>query len=823
MAAMAASSLPLPPLSPSHRIPTESLHHQNPPPSNFQPSQFDIQNSGHQNQQNVTIKTPTIRSRLSQLCREGRPEIARLIFDTIPRPSTVLWNTIIIGYICNGMPDEALLFYTRMKTQSDVRCDFYTYSSVLKACAETRQLNFGKAVHCHILRSHLNPSRIVSNSLLNMYSNCLTMDKIGSSFQYDLVKKLFDTMRKRNVVAWNTMISWYVKTKRPVEAVKQVKAMMKIGVKPTVVSFINVFPAISDLKTLKIANVFYGLLVKMGSDYHGDLFAVSSAIFMYCELASIDVARKIFDYSVNRNIEIWNTLINGYVQSYFPFQGLALFVEALESDQIIVDDVTFLSALSAVSQLQRFDIGQQLHSYIIKKSTPLSTLILNAVIVMYSRCNSVGTSFEVFNKMPERDTVSWNTMISALVQNGLDDEGLMLVYEMIKQGFKIDSVTVTVLLSAASNLRNDKLGKQSHGYIFRNGIQFEGMNSYLIDMYAKSGLIKNAQVLFEKSCTHEKDEATWNAMIAGYTQNGLNEQACNVFRQMVNQNLVPNAVTLASLLPACSPMGNVSFGKQLHGFAFHHSLDQNVFVSTALIDMYSKSGSINYAENVFLNANEKNSVTYTNMILGYGQHGMGMKSLSLFHSMKENGIKPDAITLVAVLSACSYAGLVNEGLDIFNSMERDYKIQPVTEHYACVADMFGRVGRVMEAYGFIKELGVEGDYLGIWGSLFAACKLHGDFELAKVVAKKLTSMEEKEMMGYRVLLSNLYAEEGKWASVDRMRKEMRDKGFRKDVGCSWIELGGMVHCFVSRDRKHFQLENIYEMLEILAMDMKDGG
>ncbi|XP_028104597.1 pentatricopeptide repeat-containing protein At3g22150, chloroplastic [Camellia sinensis] len=839
---MTSSALPLP-LSSTTSITYSHIHvhHLNPPSSSSNLSllpnstshihQWSLEDhSNHQTSINPPTQPKTIRYRLSQLCQNGQPHLARQLFDSIPQPKTVLWNTIIIGFVCNGMPDEALLFYLRMKANPDTKCDFYTYSAVLKACAETRQLKIGKAVHCHVLRSHSCPSRIVCNSLLNMYSVCLssTDDEMGSVdsdiLKHDLVCRVFNTMRKRDVIAWNTMISWHVKTKRFEEAVRHFWLMMKMGIKLTVVSFVNVFPAVSRMRSVNRAKLFYGLLLKLGSEFVNDPFALSSAIFMYSELGCLDFARKVFDQCLERNTEVWNTMIGGYVQNNRPVEALYLFLKALELEHTVLDDVTFLSALTAASQLQRLDFAQQLHAYLIKNSSVLCIIILNAMIVIYSRCNLVETSFEIFSRMCERDAVSWNTMVSAFVQNGFDDEGLMLVYEMQKQGFIIDSVTVTALLSAASNLRNPEIGKQTHAYILRHDIQFEGMESYLIDMYAKSGLIEAAQGLFEKYCSYGRDQATWNAMIAGNTQNGLIEQTFTNFRQMLEQNVTPNAVTLASILPACHLVGSMALGKQLHGFAIRNCLGQNVFVGSALVDTYSKLGAITYAENVFFASPEKNSVTYTNMILGYGQHGIVEKALLLFHSMWESGIKPDAITIVAVLSACSYAGLVDEGLQMFESMETQYGIRPSHEHYCCVVDMLGRVGRVAAAYQFVKQLGEEGNNLGIWGSLLAACRIHGEFELGKVVASKLLQMERgNRMSGYHVLLSNIYAEEGNWEYVNRVRKGMREKGLTKDVGCSWIDIAGFVNCFASRDQKHPQCDEIYQTLEELAIKMKDAG
>ncbi|KAL2482172.1 Pentatricopeptide repeat-containing protein [Forsythia ovata] len=824
--AMSSSALPIPFTSST----VSQTHHHNYSSFLLSDQQASTPQDTHHLQlhQDSPPKSRTIRYRLSQLCRNGEIHVARQLFDSIPHPTTVLWNTIIIGYICNNMPHEAIQFYSRMKwtitsTSHTHICDAYTYSSTLKACAEAKQILIGKALHCHILRSNIYPGRIVYNSLLNMYVTCLLSS--ANSSGCDLVERVFNTMRKRNVVAWNTMVSWYTKTGRFLEAVEHFVMMMSMGIQPTAVSFVNVFRAVTGLRDAGIANLFYGMVIKLGSEYANDLFVVSSAILMYSELGCLEFASKIFENCLEKNAEIWNTMIGGYVQNNCPIDALKLFLKALEAQHDDnIDDITFLSALTAASQLQQLDVAQQLHSYLIKNSWASSVILLNAIIALYSRCNCIYDSFKVFSGMHERDTVSWNTMITALVQNGLDNEGLMLVYEMQKQGLSIDDVTITALLSAASNLRNQDIGKETHAYLIRHGIQFDGIQSYLIDMYAKSGLIQTAQTIFCRSCKNDSDTASWNAMISANTQNGMIEQSFIVFRQMLEQNVMPNAVTLASILPACSQSGSVALGKLLHGFAIRNFLDINVFVSSALVDMYSKSGAIVNAESVFWISPEKNSVTFTNMILGYGQHGMGEKAIMLFHSMREYGINPDAVTFVAVLSACSYTGLVDEGLKIFESMKSEYGIRPSTEHYACVVDMLGRVGRVIEAYDFVEELGEEGNTLGIWGSLFAACKIHRNFELGKTVASKLLEMEGADKLsGYHILLSNIHAEEGNWEYVNSVRKRMTERGLTKEVGCTWINISGYANYFVSRDRNHPHCSEIYALLNALTANMKDAG
>ncbi|KAK1418870.1 hypothetical protein QVD17_28018 [Tagetes erecta] len=773
-------SLPISINPSTHTLHTSSLHLP-------QPSQLT------KDHHHPLPRPKTIRYRLSQLCREGKPHLARQLFDEIPKPTTVVWNAIIIGFICNNMPHEAILLYSQMKCNSFLS-DSYTYSSILKACAETRNLRIGRAVHCHVLRSDLYPSRIVCNSLLNMYVSCL----------YDGVEKVFETMPKRNVVSWNILISWYVKVGRFEEAVRCFVRMMKSGVKPSVVSFVNVFPAVAGIGDSRVADVVYGLLVKFGDEFCTDVFATSSAISMFADLGSVELSRKVFDNSLDRNVEVLNTMIGGYVQNNLPIEAFDLFIRSLfSSDDVGIDKVTLISVLTAASQLQELDLAKQMHAYVLKSVPDLPVIVMNALVVMYSRCSSIESSLKIFNTMNVKDIVTWNTMISSLVQNGMNDESLVLVSDMLKQGFIIDDVTICALLSAASNLRNQEIGKQTHGYLLRHNIQFKGIESYLIDMYAKSGLIRVAQNLFERNCSNDRDQATWNAMIAANCQNGLVDQTFSVFRQMIDHNVTPNAVTIASVLPACSLLGSTRLAKQIHAFAIRSFLDHNVFVHSALVDTYSKLGIIAYAENVFAFSNEKNAVTYTNMILGYGQHGMGEKSLDLFNSMRENGVQPDSVTIIAALCACSYSGLVDEGLKLFESMEAEYKIVPSLEHYSCVVDMLGRVGRVSEAYDFVTRLGENGNHLKIWGSLLGSCRTHGEFQLGKVVAGKLVEMGlGNKNAGYHALLSNMYAEEGNWEFVDKLRKEMYEKGIVKESGCSWIDNGDRLDYFMLRDKNH---------------------
>jgi pentatricopeptide repeat protein len=630
---------------------------------------------------------------------------------------------------------------------------------------------------------------VLRNSLLNLYASCVWYRDGG----VDVVRRLFDAMPKRNpkrnAVSWNTLFGWYVKTGRPHEALELFARMLEDGVRPTPVSFVNAFPAGScDDPCLPF--VLYGLLVKHGREYVSDLFVVSSAIAMFSELGDVQSAWRVFEHTAKNTTEVWNTMITGFVQNGKFAEAINLFIQILGSKEVPLDVVTFLSALTTASQSQDGRLGQQLHGYLIKGlHGSLPVILGNALVVMYSRCGNVQTSFDLFDRLPEKDIVSWNTMVTAFVQNEFDLEGLLLCCQMQKAGFAADSVTLTAVLSAASNTGDLQIGKQAHGYLIRHVIESEGLESYLIDMYAKSGHIEIAQRVFDGFGTDERDEVTWNAMIAGYTQSGQSEKAILVFREMLQAGIEPTSVTLASVLPACDPLGGgICAGKQIHCFAVRRCLDTNVYVGTALVDMYSKCGEISTAEYAFAGMTEKSTVSYTTMISGLGQHGFGTRALPLFYSMREKGLRPDAVTFLAVISACSYSGLVDEGLVLYRLMET-FGIAATPQHHCCVVDMLGKAGRVEEAYDFVEELGEESNFVSIWGSLLASCKALGKQGLAKLVTERLLHIEKKYgHAGYNVLLSHIFAAESNWSSADSLRKEMRVRGLRKVAGSSWVKV-----------------------------------
>jgi len=426
----------------------------------------------------------------------------------------------------------------------------------------------------------------------------------------------------------------------------------------------------------------------------------------------------------------------------------------------------------------------------------------------------------VFDKMPVRDVVSWNAMIAGYVQNGQGGESLKLFSQMQLAGMKADSVTVSSILPACANLADLEQGKKIHDYITSSGFESDVfVGSALVDMYAKCRSIENARHVFDKMS--RRDVVTWNSMIAGYAQNGLGNEALMLMYKMQLSGMKPNSVTVMSVLSVCTNLAALQQGKEIHGLIIRDGLESDVIVGSALVVMYAKCGNIIIARQVFDRIPQRDVALWNAIISGYAMHGRGEETLKLFYEMQQARIAPDGITLTSVLSACSHAGLVNEGWQYFRSMSRDYGIMPTVEHYACMVDLLGRSGCLSEAQHFINKMPLEPDAC-VLGALLGACRVHGNIELAECVAERLFVLEPQNAGNY-VLLSNIYATAGRGDDVAKIRKMMRDRGLIKNPGCSWIEVDNKVHAFYVGDKSHPQAEVIYAMLESLAGQMKDAG
>eukprot|EP01018_Ginkgo_biloba_P024429 Gb_13303 [translate_table: standard] len=732
---------------------------------------------------------------------------ARLVFDKICKRNVLLWNAMIREYGRNGFDEEALRLYHQMQ-QAGIQPNNFTFPFVLKACAGLSALQEGKEIHYHIVESGIESDVFVAAALIDMYGKC------GSPLD---ARQVFDIMPTKDLVSWNAMIAGYAQNGHTNEALALFNEMQLTDVKPNSVTMVNLLSACAHLGALQQGNWIHNRLIKSGLD--SNVFVGTSLIDMYAKHGSVEHACRVFDRMSERTVVSWNAMIAGYAQNGYANEALSIFNKMQLAD-LKLNSVTVVAALLACAHSGAVQQGKLIHSYIMRSGFESNVFVGNALIDMYAKCGNIENARHVFDEMSRRDVVSWTAMISGYVQNGHDNEALAHFHRMQLAGVMPDLVTLVSVLSTCARLRALQQGKWVHDCIIRSGIEADVfVGNALVDMYAKCASIDFARQLFNKMT--KRNVVSWSAMIAGYAQNGHAKEALTVFNQMQLADMKPNSITMVSVLSSYAQLGALQQGKWIHDYIIRSGFESDVFVGTALIDMYAKCGSIEIARQMFDKMSKRNVVSWNAMIAGYGMHGHGEEALQIFLKMQQACIEPNYITFISVLSACSHAGLVDEGWQYFNSITRDYCIKPRVKHYACMVDLLGRAGRLDEAQDFIKRMPLEPD-AGVWGALLGACRIHCNIELGERVAECLFNLQP-ENAGYYVLLSNIYAAAGRWDDVAKMRTLMKDRGLNKKAGCSLIEVNGKIHAFLVGDRSHPQSEKIYAMLETLSRQMKNAG
>lgn len=345
----------------------------------------------------------------------------------------------------------------------------------------------------------------------------------------------------------------------------------------------------------------------------------------------------------------------------------------------------------------------------------------------------------------------------------------------------------------------------------------------LIVAYAKREDMNAAEVLFDGLA--EKDMVVWTAMITGYAQNARPKEALCLFEKMREEGVETDEVTLVGAISACAQLGVAKYAVSIRDIAEHAGLGptKNVIVGSALIDMYSKCGSVDEAYQVFEGMTERNIFSYSAMILGFAMHGKAVEAIRLFSEMVSmTSIRPNEVTFIGVLTACSHAGMVDQGWLFFTSMRDNYGITPSADHYTCMVDILGRAGHIEEAYNLIAVMPIK-PHAGVWGALLGACRIHGKPHIANIAADHLFELEP-DAIGNYVLLSNIYASAGMWDDTLRIRKLMKEKRLRKNPGCSWVEShDGFLHEFFAGDESHPRFHEIIEVLEELLVCLKQVG
>ncbi|KAL6271181.1 hypothetical protein ACE6H2_028092 [Prunus campanulata] len=560
----------------------------------------------------------------------------------------------------------------------------------------------------------------------------------------------------------------------------------------------------------------HALMILTGTITHGNSYA--RLIATYARIGDIVSARKVFDTLSQRGIHAWNAIIIAYSRQYCPSEVVSLYHQMI-LDRVRPDSSTFTVALKACASTLDLKTGEEIWSKAVNCGYEYDVFVGSSVLNLYAKCGKMDEAVVVFNKMPRRDLVCWTTMVTGFVQSGRPIEAVDMYKTMHNEGMEFDGVVLMGLVQACASLGDLRLGLSVHGFMIRTGLPMDVIvQTSLVHMYAKNGHLELASSVFNKM--PYKNAISWGALISGFAQNGFAGHALEMLVEMQGSGLEPDSVSLVSALLACSQVGFLKLGKSTHAYILKR-LDFDEVLGTAVIDMYSKCGSLSYARALFNQIISRDLISWNAMIASYGIHGHGEEALALFLQMTETNIKPDHATFASLLSAFSHSGLIGEGRYWFDIMVNKYKIPPGEKHFACMVDLLARAGRVEEAYELIDSMNTEPG-IAVWVALLAGCHKHRKLSIGEITAKKILKLKPDDL-GIYVLVSNFYAMARKWDDVAGMKKLMKQTGTKKVPGYSVVEVNGELHAFIMEDKTHQHHEDIRLLLIKLDQDVRAVG
>lgn len=565
-------------------------------------------------------------------------------------------------------------------------------------------------------------------------------------------------------------------------------------------------------------------------------FLLPKLLTLSSELGFLHYACSIFQNSCCPNVVAYNTLIKCCIGK--TREDALRAYDQMKTFGIGPNSYTFTFLLRCFESFEALEDGKLVHGDVVKLGFGSSVFVQNTLLDFYAKCagGDLDSARQVFDEMPERDVVSWNSMIAAYMARGRIEPAMRLFHSAPQKNI----VTWNSVVSGLSKAGNMEL---AHSVFEKMPERNEVSWNSLVTSYIRLGNMSSAQCLFEQmpkktvvswtamvsgyttigdlesarsifSQMPVRNVVSWNAMIAGYVHNHMFDQALSVFRKMLlDGKCRPDQSTLISVLSACTHLGSLEHGKWIDSYIKGNKFDMSVPLGNALIDMFAKCGDVENAKAVFDKMDKRCIITWTTMVSGLAVNGWCREALALFETMCLEGLKPDDVIFIAVLSACTHGGLVEEGKRIYNQMEQEFDIKPRIEHYGCMVDLLGRAGKLEEAIKFVENMHLEPNAV-IWASLLSSCKIHGNGDLLESVTRQIMEQEPTNP-SYLTLVSNLSASIGQWKDVLTYRLVMRQQGIEKVPGCSSIQMGNKIDEFLSHDTRHEERKEIYGVLNCL--------
>ncbi|XP_061346025.1 pentatricopeptide repeat-containing protein At4g39530-like [Gastrolobium bilobum] len=693
---------------------------------------------------------------------------AHLLFDQMPHRNVVTWTTLISAHLRTGSLPKAFEMFNHMRAM-DERPNEYTFSVLLRACAYPALRDMGLQIHGTLLRSGLERYKFAGSSLVYMYFN--SGNGLGDAC------RVFHDLMERDLVAWNVMISGFAQVGDFSMVQRLFSEMWEIqGLKPdnsTLSSFLKCCSSLEEVKQI------HGLASKFGAEV--DVVVGSALVDLYAKCGDLSSCRKIFDSMEEKDNFVWSSIISGYTINNRGEDAVHFFKDMCRQ-RLKLDQHVLSSTLKACVEIEDLNTGVQVHGQMIKNGHQKDCFVASVLLTLYASLGELMDAEKLFRRINDKDIVAWNSMILAHAQlEQGSGHSMQLLQEFRRTTFlQIQGATLIAVLKSCENKSDLPAGRQIHSLILKSSVGHHTLvGNALVHMYSEGRQIGDAFRAFDDIVC--KDDSSWSSIIGTYKQNGMESEALELCKDMLADGITFTSYSLPLCISACSQLSAIGVGEQLHVFAIKCGYNHDVYVGSSITDMYAKCGNMGESEKVFGEQIEPNEVIYNAMICGYAHHGKAQQAIEVFNKIEKKGLTPNHVTFLAVLSACSHAGYVEDTSYFFTLMLHKYKIKPESEHYSCLVDAYGRAGRLEEAYQIVQKDGSE----SAWRTLLSACRNHNNTKIGEKSAMKMIELNPSDHASY-ILLSNIYIGEGKWEEALKCREKMTTIHVKKDPGSSWL-------------------------------------
>lgn len=706
----------------------------------------------------------------------GSVLIAQQLFNKLSYCNDCSWSCLIRGYTEAGNMRHALDLHQVMRDYG-VYPSRYTFVSLLSACVELKFIEKGQQLHAEIAEEGLETDTYVGNTLVKMYVS------FGSLVES---RDVLNELPVRDVIAWTTLISGYAEQGLAEEALSCLEQMQLEGLSPNATSYLCALKACGGMGAIDKGREMHAEIMIKGFDE--DMFVGNILIDMYAKCSSLAEAQEVFDKMPVQDVVSWTTLMAGYAE-HGPSEKVLNTMEQMQHSGVCLNAFTFVCALKACCSMRGLNEGQIMHAESTKRGFEKDLFVGNILVDLYAKQGLLEESWEVFDQLPVQDVITCTALITGYLERGHSEDVLNSMDQMQVWGVSPNAFTLVCGIKACIDLGNLAKGHELHCEVVIKGLEGDLIvNTALMDMYARCGSLADMKYLFNS--IHVRDVVSWSIMIISSVEHKESMNALEMFGQMKEQGCMPDHGILISIFKACGNTGAIDIGKKVHA-QFHgpEGLDSNT--SSALIDMYGRCGNMIDAQEVFDAILSRDLVSWSALITGYAREGECQIAFDLFDRMMWEGIQPDPVVFLTIMSVCNHVGFLDRARSYFEIMTKKYAIAPTIKHCTCLIDLLGRAGQLDEAVDMADNMPFGGSPV-LWITVLGACQKWKNVTIGRLAFDHIVALNEKDSGAY-ISMANIYGEAHMWEdakTIETMRIHMQaSMGSEK----SWMEIGAQAH------------------------------